>query len=191
MKSFCTIVFLIISITTFSQKKYEFLGIDFNKARFIGSAGFNDPSKIQSVYLNAWNDVLITEKEKYDLNKFYKKEFRYNFDFVKNLNKHVNVESKIINEDYEFSKEEAKAYVKSSYTGSGTNYGVLYLVEFFDKRYEVGSIYVILLDMASGDVKYIERFYGNAVGFGFKNYWLGAIYKIMKVSSWEIKREKW
>ena len=111
MKTLFITILTIFLLNTKAQSQITFLGLDFNKAKFIGSEGFLDVDKIQSVYLNTWNDVMITEAEKFNLSKLYKKEFSNNFDYVKNLNKQVDVKSAITNNEYTLSEEDAKQYI--------------------------------------------------------------------------------
>ena len=191
MKTLFITILTIFLLNTKAQSQITFLGLDFNKAKFVGSEGFLDADKIQSVYLNTWNDVMITEAEKFNLSKLYKKEFSNNFDYVKNLNKQVDVKSAITNNEYTLSEEDAKQYITSSYQNSGTGKGVLYLVESFNKTTDQGNIFVVLLDMNSGKVQYIKKFSATAKGFGFRNFWLSTVYGVMKISSKEIKHENW
>jgi len=190
MKRVFIYVVLVLSVQSSLFSQITFLGLDLSMARFIGSYGFNDPAKIQSVYIDAWNDVMLIESEKYNPEKFYYEEFSSDFRYVKDINSEIIVRDIITNEYYSFETSSAESHIKNMYSGIGSGLGLIYLVESFNKIEQITTIYVILFDMSTGETKYIEKFLGKAAGFGFRNYWLGAVYNVMKKSSGTIRYQE-
>lgn len=173
---------LFVSYLSNAQKINEitWFGIDFSKAKMIGSSGFNDVEKIQSYYLDAWNGVIVTEKDKYNISRYYKAaKVNVSLDAVKENNSKVDAATLVINNEYSLSEPDAKEVV-SGYVGKGSGMGLLYIVEYFNKIDEKASIYVVKFDIESGTISSIRKILGKPGGFGFRNYWLGAILEIMK-----------
>lgn len=169
-------------LLVFAQNDNEitWFGIDFSKAKMIGSVGFTDPSQIQSYYLDQWNSVVVTETDKYNIAKYYKHPtVKNSLDVVKLRNSKVIASSLVTDNSYTLSDVDAQAVLKS-YKGKGTGKGLLFVVESFSKTAEQATVYVILFDIASGKVDTIKKQTGKATGFGFRNYWLGAIANVMK-----------
>ncbi len=163
-----------------NENEITWFGLDFSKAKMVGSVGFTDPSQIQSYYLDQWNSVIVAEADKYNIAKYYKRPtVKNNLDVVKARNSKVVASTLVTDNTYTLSEADAQSVVKS-YKGKGAGTGLLFVVESFSKTAEQASVYVILFDIGSGKVNTIKKQTGKASGFGFRNYWLGAITNVMK-----------
>ncbi|WP_343634655.1 hypothetical protein [Fluviicola sp.] len=181
-KGILTIFIFFLMHGAFAQKLAEitWFGIDFSQAKMVGSAGFTEPAKIQAYYLNVWNSVVVTESDKYDIAKYYgAAKVTVSLDIVKKANEAVNSEELITDNTYSLSEANAKEEIQK-YVGQGAGTGLVYIVEYFSKSEELASVYVIRFDIATGTISNMQKVTGKAKGFGFRNYWLGAIEKIMK-----------
>ena len=179
---FPTIILLFFIQISFAQKTAEitWFGIDFSKARMVGSAGFKENYKIQSYYLNVWNSVFIIESDKYNIAKYYgASKVNVSLDIVKMANDSVDAEILVTDNTYSLSESEVQAEIKK-YVGKGEGTGLVYNVEYFSKTEELASIYVVQFDISSGSITKMKKLTGKAGGFGFRNYWLGALEKVMK-----------
>lgn len=171
-----------ISANSYSQKLNEltWFGVDFSKAKMVGSSGFSDPAKIQSYYLNEWNNFIVTESDKYDVKKYFKaKTLKNSLDLVKEHNDAVDAKTLVIDNAYTITEEEAKAVVQL-YKGKGEGTGLVFVVESFSKTAEKAFIYAALFDISTGNIIKMKKLKGNAGGFGFRNYWLAAIRDVMQ-----------
>lgn len=181
-KAFLTSFIFFLIHSSFAQKLAEitWFGIDFSQAKMVGSAGFTEPAKIQAYYLNVWNSVVVTESDKYKIAKYYNAaKVNVSLDLVKKANEAVNSEELVTDNSYSLSESHAKEEVQK-YVGQGAGTGLVYVVEYFSKSEEMASIYVIQFDIATGDITKMQKLTGKPGGFGFRNYWLGAIEKVMK-----------
>ena len=71
--------------------------------------------------------------------------------------------------------------VISSYDTKGkTGIGLVFVAENLNKVEQIGSYYVVFFDMASKEIIDSERKVGKASGIGFRNYWAGSIFNVMK-----------
>ena len=145
----------------FKADKLVWAGLDFSKAKLIGSSGFNDPVAIVDSFFEKWNQLIITEAKKYDFSKAYQKDVIINdLSIAEKQNRTIKVPGLIIDEPYSFKEGEIEAIVKQ-YSGLAENSGVglLYIVEYFSKMDEQGSIYVVFFDLATQEV--LQRNHGT------------------------------
>lgn len=159
--------------------KITFLGLDFTQAKFIGTDGFNDPAKIKTYYLQEWNNKLVEEYDKYNIMAALKaKNYATEVDDLILLNDGYNVEANIINGTHSITEKEVAKSVGKYKLSIKEGIGVSYVVESFSKTADRAYIWVTFIDMKSRKVLYTEKLEGKTSGFGFKNYWLGAIYNV-------------
>ena len=182
MKKIFFVLTLSVSYFTFAQESNEitWFGLDFSKAKLIGSVGFSDPSQIQSYYFNTWNSVVIAEKEKYNISKYYiKPTVKVNLDIAKARNAKVVASSLVTDNSYSISEKDVETVVKNYKSNTGGE-GLLMVVESFSKTDELAYIYVVRFDTKTGKILEIKKQTGKPGGFGIRNYWLGSILTVMK-----------
>jgi len=182
MKKSITLLLLSLSVIAIAQESNEitWLGLDFSKAKLVGSAGFTDPAQIQSYYFNTWNSIVLTESDKYNISKYYKKPtVKSNLDIVKSRNGKVSASSLVTDNSYAISEKDVEAVVKNYRLKEGGE-GLLMVVESFSKIEELANVYVVKFDTKTGKIIEIKKQTGKPSGFGIRNYWLGAILNVMK-----------
>ena len=93
------------------KTKLVFLGLDFTQAKYIGTAGFTDPSAIQNQHIVSWNNLIEMEPKKFSLQKaFGLKDDQYASkvaDMIK-YNKAANVADNIIDSEYSITEDQVK-----------------------------------------------------------------------------------
>ncbi len=186
----------------FDKREITFFGLDFSKARFIGSGEFYDDEAIKEKYIPAWNNLMLEEREKYDVKKYFRMDdAEYEFDVVRNRNENINVEERVINSNYKLNEQEVQEAVKS-YNFDAKNVdikegiGLVFIVESL-KKFEkdddvdpIGHYWVTFFDTDSKEVLLTERMKGEPGGFGFRNYWARTYFNVMqkakeKMKDWE------
>lgn len=178
--------------TSIKDKSVTFFGLDFSKCRMIGSDGFSNPADIVNRIFGEWNNLIVNEKTKYDVEfAFNKTEVKYSFDIVSRRNLSVNPGELVTNNTYSFDDKTVASVIKS-YAVKEKGLGIVLVVEKFDKTEELATVFVTYFDMGSKKVLLSERVSAKPVGFGFRNYWAGAIAKILKdchnkTPGWEAK----
>lgn len=166
----------------FSGKgKLVFLGLDFTQAKYIGKIGFTDPMAIQNQHIVSWNNLIELEPKKFSLQKaFNLKDDQYKSkveDMVK-LNKSVNVEKNITDEQSALTEDQVKKAVGKYTLSEKDGIGLVYVVESLNKNSEKLVVWVTFIDLATKKVLHTEKVEGKAGGFGFRNYWAGGVYKV-------------
>lgn len=166
-------------------------GLDFSKARLIGSEGFNDPVAIKEDYFRKWNHLMISEGDKYNWgNALQVSDLKFDYGVVDEVNDKVKVKTLVINKSYSIDESDirdaVRAYNISEYKDG---IGVTIVVESFDKIREQGFGYLTFFDVRTKQVLYTHKLVGEAKGFGFRNYWAGAIYNWLKFTSSRVMKD--
>jgi hypothetical protein len=178
------IIALFLFIKNSSAQKITELtwyGLDFSLAKMIGSPGFRNPSEIKNYYFGSWNNVIITESDKFNLKKYYGKKFKTNLAKAEERNKQVDYNELITDDSYELTSEQIKNVI-SNYNNTGDGYGLVYVVESFDKVKESAFIWVCLFNEKTGEAFYMNKFNGKPGGFGIRNYWVNSVLDVMQKS---------
>lgn len=181
-------VFLLLVITpSFGQDKARamnqadmvWFGIDFTAARFTSVT--EDPAVIVNQYFNSINSLILQESEKYDLKKFFKKkEVRNSIEIATDGNSKVDPKGLVITEEYKISPEDVNKIVGKYKSSANSGTGLVFVAENLNKIAQTGSYYVCFFDIASGEIIDCQRYEAKAAGFGFRNYWAGSVYNVMK-----------
>jgi len=200
MKKSTTLLFalLLFGIQLFGQSNPKILnandivwaGIDFSKAKMIGSEGFTDPDVIAKDFFDKWNQLVVMESSKYDFAKAYKKAtVKNDFSKASEQNAKVNPDELVINTSYSFSDGDLESIVKN-YKGleGPSGVGLLYVVESFNKLDNIGSIYLVFFDLDSQEILYSKNYKTQPKGFGLRNYWANCIYETIKESGKDYKK---
>lgn len=164
--------------------KLTFLGADFTHAKFVGASGFSDPGTIKSQHIKSWNSLLVLEPKKFSLQGPFKikddSRYETQIDDMTRINEDTDVESNITEEQHTLAEDDVRKFVGSYKFSPSDGVGIVYVAENLDKNKEEFTAWVTFLDLASGKVIYTERVVSKPGGFGFRNYWAGAIYKLNK-----------
>lgn len=166
----------------FSGKaKVVFLGLDFTQAKYIGRSGFMDPNAILNQHMVSWNNLIEFEPKKFSLVSPLKlREDQYVAkvaDMIK-YNKNANVADNITDESYTLSEDQVRKSIAKYALSEKEGVGVVYVVESLSKTTEKMTAWVTFIDLSTKKILLTEKIEGKAAGFGFRNFWAGAVYKI-------------
>ena len=207
MKLLKSIVLVIVSSSTaFGQSKSDvfkedvpvtWLGLDFTQTKLIGDREkFGSESDVRHL-LDAWNDLIVKEPDKYDIAKAIdRKKVENAIDVTKEHNAELDVMSMFSDDvkDYIHVKVSDVEEIIGGYDFKGKNgIGLMFVVESFNKLNEEGSIWVTFISMDSKEVLFSERMTAPPKGFGMRNFWAGCIYTIltkMEKKEFEMWRKK-
>jgi hypothetical protein len=162
-----------------SQTSIVWFGVDFTNAKF--TMVTEDPAVIVDQYFKSINLLILQESEKFDIKKFFKKsEVTNDIDIVTESNSKVDPKGLVINDEYKFPAEDVSKIIRKYKTAENTGTGLVFIAENLNKIAQYGSYYVCFFDIASKEIIDCQRYSGKAAGFGFRNYWAGSIYNVMK-----------
>jgi hypothetical protein len=181
------------------EAEVEFVGLDFSQAKMVGLNAKNAPDEIQVTYFRAWNDLLMQERQKYDVNRaFMKRSIDYNFKIVNCLNKKIKPVDLLTDlSPQSFSAKKLQAVVNCYDTKEmKSKYGLSFIVHSFNQFRERAYVYVVIFDVKTKKILFSAQTSGDAGGFGFRNYWARTIYNILenirdyKFRKWKAKIKK-
>lgn len=205
MKRIILLFFVLAAFSAKAQTKSDvfrpevpvtWLGLDFSRANFIGDREkFGSESDVRHL-LDAWNDLILKEHDKFDIAKAIgRKKVENNLQAVKAHNAELDVLSMFSEEekDYLHLKVSDIDEIIAGYDLSGlSGIGLMFNVESFNKKNEEGSIYVTFINLNTKEVLFTERVVGPPAGMGMRNFWAGSIAKILaKIGSKKDGFEMW
>ena len=189
----CLNIQLLSAQSSFSEIKkqhsWAWLGLDFSNTKLLGSEGFNDPKKIIDHYFIAWNQLIFDEGDKYNVKGAFKLKQIYTEDsYFDLLNSKVKSNDIFVDRSYSVSKSDINNIVKNyNFSNIKQKICLVFIVERLDKPKEQAVVWVTLINSNTKEIILTERMIGKPGGFGFRNYWAGAVYDIIK----QIKKRKY
>jgi hypothetical protein len=189
----CLNIQLLSAQSSFSEIKkqhsWAWLGLDFSNTKLLGSEGFNDPKKIIDHYFIAWNQLIFDEGDKYNVKGAFKLKQLYTEDSYFDLhNSNVKLNKIFADRSYSISESDINNIVKNyNFSNIKQKICLVFIVERLDKPKEQAVIWVTLINSRTNEIILTERMIGKPGGFGFRNYWAGAVYDIIK----QIKKKKY
>lgn len=192
IKNIPLLLFLTTSLSVFAQTKSEvfkpevpvtWLGLDFTSAKLIGDRErFGSESDVRHL-IEAWNDLIIKEPDKFDIAKTIgRKKVDNATEITNEHNAELDVMSMFSNEakDYLHVKASDVGVIIAGYDFKGlSGIGLMFNVESFNKLNEEGSVWITFINMGTKEVIFTERMVAEPKGFGMRNFWAGCIYTIL------------
>jgi len=182
------LLFITSGICSFSQdrskvmaeKSLTWYGVDFSIGKF--TLVTEDPAVIVNQYLKAINNLIMEEPEKFNLGTFFNKtEVTNDLEQVTERNDNIDPSTFVISNEHKITLDDVKAEIKKYNTKGKSGMGLVFIAENLNKTTQTGSYYVCFFDIASKEIIDASQMTGKAAGFGFRNYWTGSVYNIMKV----------
>lgn len=172
----------------------SWLGVDFSHVKLIGDfsqfggAGEKDPVQIRDEYFPAWNRLFLNEPDKYDIKGMLRNDnIVYDIDMIFEINSIAPTGDMISYNAPDYSVDDIEAFVSVYDTEDKGGIGVLFLAECLNKIKKEAYFHFVAISMKTKEILLHERFIEKPRGFGLRNYWAGAIYKVIK----EIKNKRY
>ncbi|MBT1699723.1 hypothetical protein KK083_22745 [Fulvivirgaceae bacterium PWU4] len=160
------------------------LGLDFSGAKLIGDRErLGSISDVQHL-VEAWNDIMLKEEEKYDVALAIDKiKVENAIEITKEHNANLDVSEMFSSEmkDHFHLKPDDIARIVADYDFKGKNgIGVMFNVESFSKLNSEAALWVTFIKMDTKEIYFSERVTGEPGGAGLRNYWANSVYNILK-----------
>jgi hypothetical protein len=176
------------------------LGVDFSEMKFIGPASgwgsesTKSPSEMRDTYYLVWNEVIQREAKNFKIEEAVGRlEINWAIDVTRRVNEKAN-KKEIFSEsmsDYQSLTEADVTRMVNQYEiKSMSGVGFALIAEGMNKNLTEGSYWATFIDLKTKKVLFTKRVTGTAVGFGFRNYWLGSIKNVFKKMKKEFKNWK-
>ena len=160
---------------------FIWFGLDFSALQCVGREGFPDAKDVVNSKVPAWNDLMIAEHEKFNINSFFqKKEFHYDLTSVEKQNTKLQSDALVVDKAIDFDRDQIAAMILN-YSSEEYNdgLGLVFIIEKFDKNENLANIHVTFFDIATKEIVQVIKYTGAPRGFGLRNFWAGAIYNVM------------
>ncbi len=166
------------------DKDITWLGLDFTSAKFIGDRQrLGTSSDIQRL-LQSWNDLIMTENEKFGIGQYIgKTKVTSDFSVTKEHNAALDVldmTSSDSKDEFHLRTSMIQEIINGYDFKDNQGVGVMFVVEAFNKTTEQGAAWITFVNLSTKEVFFAERITGNASGFGLRNYWGNSFYGMMK-----------
>jgi hypothetical protein len=179
---------ILLALPVFGQDKADvfnpsteitWLGLDFSGAKFIGDRErLGSESDIRHL-IDAINELMITEADKYNVAAaIQRKTVDNEIDVTNEHNAELDVLAMISadGKDHIHLNRSQVEEIISSYDFKGkSGIGLIFNVESFNKLLEEGSYWITFVNMASKEVLFTERVTAPPSGFGMRNFWAGSV----------------
>jgi hypothetical protein len=155
------------------------LGLDFTGAKFIGDRErLGSTSDIRHL-LDALNELMVKEADKYNVAAALKrKQVQNAIEVTMEHNAELDILSLISAEgnDHVHLSPDLVEQIISDYDFKGkSGIGLLFNVESLNKLIEEGSFWVTFVNMGTKEVLFTERLTAPPSGFGMRNFWAGSV----------------
>jgi hypothetical protein len=155
------------------------LGLDFTGAKFIGDRErLGSESDIRHL-IDAINDLMIKEADKYNVAAaIQKKKVENAIEVTNEHNAELDVLTLISSDgkDHVHLNPSEVEGIISSYDFKGkSGIGLMFNVESLNKLIEEGSFWVTFMNLSTKEVLFTERLTAPPSGFGMRNFWAGSV----------------
>ena len=174
------------------------LGLDFTSTKLIGDRErLGSESDVRHL-LDAWNDLILAEADKFDIAKTIG---RVKVENVISVTKEHNTELDVMGmfseneKDYLHIKVSDVEEIIAGYDFKDlSGIGLMFNVESFNKINVEGSVWITFINLGTKEVLFTERLVAPPTGMGMRNYWAGCIYEILtkiRKKEFEMWRKKY
>lgn len=156
-------------------------GLDYTQVKFIGyQEHFSDLPKIQQHFFSEWNQLIISEKDKYDVaGAFGVPEVFNEVEHAVSRSRERDMSGIIQQEDWEIGKSELAQVVKAYIIPGEDKIGAIFVMESLNKLAEVSTMWLVVFKVSGGEILHVKRYMGKPGGFGFRNYWARSYYNVL------------
>ena len=165
-----------------STDEIVWFGMDYSQVKLIGGQdAFSDLDQIQGHYFRAWNELILTESDKYDIKgAFDVRRVTYDMEFAISQSEQRESEGIRQMETYSISEEQVKEMVWRYTDTSDERIGAVLMMESLDKLRERSTMWLAVFDISTGEILHLKWYTGKPGGFGFRNYWARSYYNVLK-----------
>jgi len=162
-----------------SNNELTWFGIDYSLVRFIGTRDqFSDLTKIRDQYFRSWNELVMIEKSKYDLMKAFSVSKIY-YEMENTIRHSQERSMDNIVQTASINKEAVRSVVRLNTDPSNNRLGAMLVMETLNKTKEKSTMWLVVFNVASGEILYMNNYSGGVGGFGFRNYWARSYYTVI------------
>ncbi|MDR3046577.1 MAG: hypothetical protein LBU51_03060 [Bacteroidales bacterium] len=165
-----------------SVKEIAWLGVDFSLSK-LTCEGFDISNEQLHHCISDWNYLIISDQKKYDLRMAFRKPMMSSdLSVISKNNKYLkinNLSLSHISIQNQYSDDEIIKYALSLDFEPKSEFSLFFIVESFDAKSKVASIWVVLMYLPVKSAVLCEKFLEIPSGIGLKNYWARVFYNLI------------
>ena len=156
-------------------------GIDYSYVKFIGTRDqFSDLEKIRWQYFRSWNELVMTERNKYNLNQaFAVPGIIYDMEGAIERSQQRDMSDIVQSGPWSLGRIDVESLVRECVDPSVDKVGAMFVMETLNKLQGVSTMWLAVFRVNTGDILYMERYTGAVGGFGFRNYYARSYYNVI------------
>lgn len=171
-----------------SDVKLTWLGVDYSKMKLIGdfsqltdTTSGNNSDQLRKRYFQELNNLFVAEPNKYDFKSMFKKESISNdIEMMIKLNQSKVFDDIIAYTPPNYSTDKIKDFVSEYNIRSKDGIGIMLITDALNKNLKEATYHLVILNLKTKEILLQQKIIGNARGFGFRNYWAGSVYHLIK-----------
>ena len=182
---------------TKSETKITWLGIDFSHVKLIGEfsqfaeAGTTGAAVIRDKYFSGWNNLILNEYEKYNIEGMVRKEnINLKISGINKINDNTSIEDLEADDQPNYSKEDIALFIKKYDFGVKEGIGLLMIADYLNKIREEAKYHFVAINLTNNEVLLYESFVTKPGGFGLRSYWAKTFYDVI-ISIRDVKYKNW
>lgn len=182
---------------TKSETKITWLGIDFSHVKLIGEfsqfaeAGTTGAAVIKDKYFSGWNNLILNEYEKYNIEGMIRKEnINLNISGIEKINNKTAIEDLESDDQPNYLKEDIALFIKKYNFEEKAGIGLLMVADYLNKTREEAKYHFVAINLTNNEVLLYESFVTKPGGFGLRNYWAKTFYDVI-ISIRDVKYKNW
>lgn len=182
---------------TKSETKITWLGIDFSHVKLIGEfsqfaeAGATGAAVIRDKYFSGWNNLILNEYEKYNIEGMVRKEnINLKISGINKINDNTSIEDLEADDQPNYSKEDIALFIKKYDFGVKEGIGLLMIADYLNKIREEAKYHFVAINLTNNEVLLYESFVTKPGGFGLRNYWAKTFYDVI-ISIRDVNYKNW
>ncbi len=196
MKKINTLFFVLLFFNTigysqsaadlFKPGKIRYYGIDYSHVKLIGDfsqfmgAGETTLSSMRKDYFPAWNQLVVSETDRFDLKSMLRKDnLLADLSMITSINANTPFETMEATETPNYTKDDIQKFIRNYSTTQREGIAFLFVAESMNKTLNEAFFHIVIFRLSDNEVLIHERLRGVPIGAGIRNYWAGALDKVM------------
>lgn len=158
------------------EKDVEFMGVNFSKAKFIGSSHFTSGKLIRDDYMSFWNSNITNHYHKNNINNALDLDYMTNRSSIcqKSYEK-IDPYSLITDDTYRLRTDQVQECIDELEYDKVDKIGVCFVVESFDATAKIINIWFTLVDMNKNQIIFQKKLSAVARKGNGKMMWASGI----------------
>lgn len=166
-----------------NAKPYYWFGIDYSNVKIIDCIStlitYEDSCLIRDKYFKAWNNLTVSERKKYSVEKMLRMDtVIYDVKYINRLNAEIPITNLYAEDSQTLSDSTIKQALMAYDFEQKSGVGVMLVAEYMNKTRVEASHVLLIFNIENREILTQKRFTTAPAGMGFRNYWAGSFYKI-------------